>query len=193
MLTSPHPLHFLHFDASTYTRFHIVSPATPATSLPCPDTFASRTQYLDKFRNLEFLENELEAYYQAEQEKMEDQERRLKKMQKRLKWVPLGAAMHLSLWRHSGLAAPAVVSTSPARVVVLNQSGTHPRTRGHQQGAMLCSPPRCPHRTHGHTAFAGCCHALHHRCASTTPSRSTHKHSTSPLLRCRYLPAGALP
>ncbi|KAG2437857.1 hypothetical protein HXX76_005475 [Chlamydomonas incerta] len=41
--------------------------------------------YLDKFRNLEFLENELEAYYQAEQEKMEAQERRLKKMQKRLK------------------------------------------------------------------------------------------------------------
>ncbi|KAG2497345.1 hypothetical protein HYH03_004506 [Edaphochlamys debaryana] len=42
-------------------------------------------RYLDKFRNLEFLENELEAYYQAEQEKMEAQERRLKKMQKRLK------------------------------------------------------------------------------------------------------------
>eukprot|EP00198_Chlamydomonas_reinhardtii_P007866 XP_001697203.1 flagellar associated protein, qilin-like protein [Chlamydomonas reinhardtii] len=41
--------------------------------------------YLDRFRNLEFLENELEAYYQAEQEKMEAQERRLKKMQKRLK------------------------------------------------------------------------------------------------------------
>ncbi|KXZ41302.1 hypothetical protein GPECTOR_567g601 [Gonium pectorale] len=43
--------------------------------------------YLDKFRNLEFLENELEAYYIAEQDKMEAQERRLKKMQKRLKWV----------------------------------------------------------------------------------------------------------
>ena len=41
-------------------------------------------QYLDKFRNLEFLENELEQYYQAEQEKMEAQDRRLKKMQKRL-------------------------------------------------------------------------------------------------------------
>ncbi|KXZ51874.1 hypothetical protein GPECTOR_11g31 [Gonium pectorale] len=41
--------------------------------------------YLDKFRNLEFLENELEAYYIAEQDKMEAQERRLKKMQKRLK------------------------------------------------------------------------------------------------------------
>jgi hypothetical protein len=37
-----------------------------------------------RFRNLEFLENELEAYYQAEQEKLEAQERRLKKMQKRL-------------------------------------------------------------------------------------------------------------
>jgi clusterin-associated protein 1 len=42
-------------------------------------------KYLDKFRNLEFLENELETYYEAEQEKMEAQERRLKKMQKRLK------------------------------------------------------------------------------------------------------------
>eukprot|EP00201_Polytomella_parva_P019308 CAMPEP_0175059800 /NCGR_PEP_ID=MMETSP0052_2-20121109/12633_1 /TAXON_ID=51329 ORGANISM="Polytomella parva, Strain SAG 63-3" /NCGR_SAMPLE_ID=MMETSP0052_2 /ASSEMBLY_ACC=CAM_ASM_000194 /LENGTH=349 /DNA_ID=CAMNT_0016325389 /DNA_START=50 /DNA_END=1095 /DNA_ORIENTATION=- len=42
-------------------------------------------KYLDKFRNLEFLENELEAYYQAEQEKMEIQDRRLKRMQKRLK------------------------------------------------------------------------------------------------------------
>mmetsp|Transcript_15622 Transcript_15622/g.33866 ORF Transcript_15622/g.33866 Transcript_15622/m.33866 type:complete len:452 (-) Transcript_15622:416-1771(-) len=41
-------------------------------------------QYLDRFRNLEYLENELEAYYQAEQEKMEAQDRRLKKMQKRL-------------------------------------------------------------------------------------------------------------
>lgn len=41
-------------------------------------------QYLDKFRNLEYLENELEQYYQSEQEKMEAQDRRLKKMQKRL-------------------------------------------------------------------------------------------------------------
>jgi len=41
-------------------------------------------QYLDKFRNLEYLENELEAYYLAEQDKLEAQERRLKKMQKRL-------------------------------------------------------------------------------------------------------------
>lgn len=41
-------------------------------------------QYLDRFRNLEFLENELEQYYQAEQEKMEAQDKRLKKMQKRL-------------------------------------------------------------------------------------------------------------
>ncbi|KAG1678615.1 hypothetical protein FOA52_012622 [Chlamydomonas sp. UWO 241] len=40
--------------------------------------------YLDKFRNLEFMENELEQYYQAEQEKMEAQERRLKKLQKKM-------------------------------------------------------------------------------------------------------------
>lgn len=37
-----------------------------------------------RFRNLEFLENELEAYYQAEQEKLEAQEKRLEKMRKRL-------------------------------------------------------------------------------------------------------------
>ncbi|KAF5840254.1 Clusterin-associated protein-1-domain-containing protein [Dunaliella salina] len=42
------------------------------------------TSYLDKFRNLEYLESELQTYYLAEQEKMEAQERRLKKMQKRL-------------------------------------------------------------------------------------------------------------
>lgn len=41
-------------------------------------------QYLDRFRNLEFLENELEMYYSLEQHKMEESERRLKKMQKRL-------------------------------------------------------------------------------------------------------------
>lgn len=41
-------------------------------------------QYLDRFRNLEFLENELEMYYRAEQHKMEESDRRLKKMQKRL-------------------------------------------------------------------------------------------------------------
>ncbi|MEW5299845.1 MAG: hypothetical protein WDW38_010815 [Sanguina aurantia] len=41
--------------------------------------------YLDRFRNLEFVENELEAYYQAEQEKMEAQDKRLKKMQKKLR------------------------------------------------------------------------------------------------------------
>jgi len=41
--------------------------------------------YLEKFRNLKFLENELENYYRAEQERAEENERRLKKMQKRLR------------------------------------------------------------------------------------------------------------
>ncbi|KAL6750413.1 Clusterin-associated protein-1-domain-containing protein [Haematococcus lacustris] len=43
------------------------------------------SQYLDKFRNLEFLENELTKYYDAEQDKLEKQERRLMKMQKKLR------------------------------------------------------------------------------------------------------------
>ncbi len=50
---------------------------------PCPHP-ATLARARGRFRNLEFLENELEAYYQAEQEKLEAQERRLKKMQKRL-------------------------------------------------------------------------------------------------------------
>ncbi len=50
---------------------------------PTPDPVLP-PQYLDRFRNLEFQENELEQYYQAEQEKMEAQDKRLKKMQKRL-------------------------------------------------------------------------------------------------------------
>jgi len=41
-------------------------------------------QNLCRFRNLEYLENELQAFYLEEQEKMEAQERRLKKMQQRL-------------------------------------------------------------------------------------------------------------
>jgi len=41
--------------------------------------------YLERFRNLEYLENEMENYYRAEQEKAEENERHLKKMQKRLR------------------------------------------------------------------------------------------------------------
>jgi len=37
-----------------------------------------------RFRNLEYLEAELQQYYEEEQRQMEKQEKRLKKMQKRL-------------------------------------------------------------------------------------------------------------
>jgi len=41
--------------------------------------------YVEKFRNVEFLEHQLEQYNQAEQEKLEESERNLRQMQKRLK------------------------------------------------------------------------------------------------------------
>merc|ERR1712054_546372 len=41
--------------------------------------------YIEKFRNVEYLEHELERYNQEEQEKLEESERNLKRMQKRLK------------------------------------------------------------------------------------------------------------
>jgi len=41
--------------------------------------------YVEKFRNVEYLEHQLEQYNQAEQEKLEESERNLKRMQKRLK------------------------------------------------------------------------------------------------------------
>ena len=40
--------------------------------------------YMEKLRNLDYLEQELEKYHRNEQEQMEDQERRLKKMRERL-------------------------------------------------------------------------------------------------------------
>lgn len=43
------------------------------------------TVYLERFRNLEYLEMELDHYDQMEQEKMEDADRMLKKMQRRLR------------------------------------------------------------------------------------------------------------
>jgi hypothetical protein len=87
---------------------------TRATRRPCPRDEVARqadevaTQPTNQYnqpspcRNLEFLENELEAYYQAEQEKMEAQDRRLKKMQKRLAWVQglgqKGAGVYVYVW-----------------------------------------------------------------------------------------------
>jgi len=41
--------------------------------------------YLERFRNLDYLERELEQYNRHEQEKMEESDRMLKRMQKRLK------------------------------------------------------------------------------------------------------------
>mmetsp|Transcript_8959 Transcript_8959/g.16123 ORF Transcript_8959/g.16123 Transcript_8959/m.16123 type:complete len:420 (-) Transcript_8959:14-1273(-) len=43
------------------------------------------TVYLERFRNLEYLESELENYYRAEQEKAEENERQMKKMQRKLR------------------------------------------------------------------------------------------------------------
>ncbi len=40
--------------------------------------------YIEKFRNLNYLEHELEKYHKAEQERKEEHERRLKKMRERL-------------------------------------------------------------------------------------------------------------
>jgi hypothetical protein len=45
--------------------------------------------YLGRFRNLEFLEHELEVHYRTEQDKAEESDRRLKKLQKRMACVPL--------------------------------------------------------------------------------------------------------
>merc|ERR1719498_1087814 len=41
-------------------------------------------QYLERFRNLDYLEHELDLLNKAEQNKMEENERALKRMQKRL-------------------------------------------------------------------------------------------------------------
>mmetsp|Transcript_43892 Transcript_43892/g.56276 ORF Transcript_43892/g.56276 Transcript_43892/m.56276 type:complete len:388 (+) Transcript_43892:200-1363(+) len=41
--------------------------------------------YLERFRNLDFLENELDAHHKSEQEKLEENDRSLKRMQKKLR------------------------------------------------------------------------------------------------------------
>jgi len=41
--------------------------------------------YLERFRNLDFLEHELDAYHKDEQEKVEENDRNLKRMQKKLR------------------------------------------------------------------------------------------------------------
>lgn len=41
--------------------------------------------YLERFRNLDFLEHELDAYHQSEQEQLEENDRSLKRMQKKLR------------------------------------------------------------------------------------------------------------
>jgi clusterin-associated protein 1 len=41
--------------------------------------------YLDKFRNLDYLEHQLDLYNQAEQEKFEDSQRRLEKLADKIK------------------------------------------------------------------------------------------------------------
>ena len=41
--------------------------------------------YLERYRNLAYLESELQKYHQAEMEKKEESDRALKRMQKRLR------------------------------------------------------------------------------------------------------------
>merc|ERR1719327_2601664 len=41
--------------------------------------------YLERFRNLDYLENELDLYNKSEKEKLEENDRSLKRMQKRLR------------------------------------------------------------------------------------------------------------
>eukprot|EP00741_Cyanophora_paradoxa_P004257 tig00000789_g4133.t1 len=41
--------------------------------------------YLEKFRNVDYLEHELETYERSEQEKLEESDKRMKRLQKRLK------------------------------------------------------------------------------------------------------------
>jgi clusterin-associated protein 1 len=42
------------------------------------------SQYVDRVRNLDFLEAELAQFHRSEQEQMEAAEKRLKKMQRRM-------------------------------------------------------------------------------------------------------------
>lgn len=41
--------------------------------------------YLERFRNLDFLEHELDVYHKTEQQKLEENDRSLKRMQKKLR------------------------------------------------------------------------------------------------------------
>jgi clusterin-associated protein 1 len=43
------------------------------------------TTYMEKFRNLEWLESQLEQHNRKEQERMDETERALKRMQRRIK------------------------------------------------------------------------------------------------------------
>ena len=43
------------------------------------------TVYLERFRNLDYLQNELEMYNKSEKEKLDENDRSLKRMQKRLR------------------------------------------------------------------------------------------------------------
>ena len=42
-------------------------------------------QYVSRFRNLDYLEHELEKYHKAEEERKEEHDRKLKKMRERLR------------------------------------------------------------------------------------------------------------
>lgn len=60
-----------------------VAPLYPARPhAPAPQVLY--THYLERHRNLQYLEAQLEGYHRAEQDAMDAEDRRLRKMQKRL-------------------------------------------------------------------------------------------------------------
>jgi clusterin-associated protein 1 len=65
--------------------------------------------YLERFRNLDYLEHELEQYNRAEQEKMDEADRVLKRMQKRLR------EQELKMLRGAQVALPCGSSSAAVR------------------------------------------------------------------------------
>ncbi len=57
--------------------------------------------YLERFRNVAYLESELNKYNSAEMEKKMDSDRALKRMQKRSLWLSLSRSPHHTMWVHS--------------------------------------------------------------------------------------------
>lgn len=61
-----------------------MAPCTDSSSLDNAAMQVLWLHYLERFRNLQYLEAQLEGYHKAEQDAADAAERRRKKMQKRL-------------------------------------------------------------------------------------------------------------